>query len=379
MYKILLNDIKVKNTKSANGVVTFDAVIGAAKVHEFASFELPDVPEQFQNEKTIKINFTESVLKNSLESMSFLPVTKNHPTGLIMSMAKSEALAYLGKGLTSEAKLTNGELTTKVSIIDPDLVTDVLNDNNQLSWGGLVNYRWLDADEAKNKGYHAELINEIIGDHVAVVVGGEGRCGDQCTIDIGEVNNFIKDEAKNIFKNAVKAIKNSLEKPQKTDDKKNININSQKSTKGKKVKVLLNGKEFDVDEAIAAEIENAIGALKGELKALQNENKELQKANDELQKIKAKARFEEVLNKAKEIDPDFEIDTSKEVTVLDIINSVMGTDEKNEGAAYSAFNAFHKFHKAKQVESEITNTKFKDSVKSAYETANDIYDEILGE
>jgi len=385
-YFALLNKIDkntIKNKKSANGVVTFDAVIGSAKVHEFYLGEVyqVDMPEYLRNKDmhtTIKVNFTKEVVKNSLESASYLPVTNGHPDDLIMNYPKKEALQYLGKGLTSEARLNDkGEIETKISIVDPDLVTDVLNDKSELSWGGLVQYEWLSEEDAKEKGYHAELVNEIIFDHVAVVENG--RCGNDCSIknsEKAEKESFadLKNEAKEIFTSTVTALKSKAENAQKTEPTKNINITSQNQKKGKTMKIVLNEKEFEVDESIANEINKFKGDMEGKITALNKESEDLRKEAEELRKIKAEARFNDIVNKAREIDDSIEI--ANDDTVVTVIGKVMNQQFENEEVAYYAFTAFHKA--VTDTKTDVVQLNEKKDVQSAYEQAKSVYDEILG-
>jgi len=370
-------DKKTINIKrSANGVVTLDAVIGSAKVHEFALYEVRDnnTPSYLKDKDrntTIKVNYNKDVVKNSLESASYLPVTNKHPDNLIMNYPKREALQYLGKGLTSEAKLNDkGEIETKISILDPDMVTDILNDRKEFSWGGLVQQRWLSEEDAKEKGYHVELENEIIFDHVALV--NSGRCGSQCSVKNEKPTNYIdiKNENREIVFSAIKALSDS----QKIATEKNINISTQNNTKRKTMKIVLNSKEFDVDEAIVNEINKFKGDLEGKVIALNKENDDLKKEADELRKIKAEARFNDIVNKAREIDDSIEI--VDDDTDVKVISKVMNQDFDNNEVAYYAFTAFHKA--VTDTKTDIVQLNERKDVKSAYENANDIYAEIIG-
>jgi len=376
MFINIFNKVSTKNRKSSNGVVTFDAVIAKAKIHKLHNSEII-VPDDFKDLEFIDCMYPKEVFKNSLESLSFLPVTNDHPFMLIMDMEdKNMANKYLGKGITSEATInSDGEIQTKVSIFDAEMVTDIMNDKVELSWGGKVQYNWLSKEEAKEKGYQLELKNEIIGDHLSLV--DYGRCEGDCKIKFDtekSTNTSFKDENKAVVKTMLNAIKNTT----KTDKSKKSKIEPQNKQKGKKMDISLNGKTLKVDEEVGNLVNDAIGALNGKVNALEKENTELQKANDELQVIKATARFEDVINKAKEMDEDFEVEDKEKATLLSVINTVMATDEKDESRAYSAFNAVYNFYVTRKKDATIVQVNANKEVKTASHALDSVYDDIFG-
>lgn len=361
---ILVNKIAIKNRKSKNGIVTFKGVIAKAKIHEFDKNEFLVLPNAFANEEIIKILYPKDVFESSLESLSFLPVTNEHPYILFADAEnKKFMIDEFQKGLTSEAMLNDDEVETYISVYDESLLTDILNDKKELSWGGYVKIKWLNEDEAKEKGYHGVLVDEIIGDHIAIV--DKGRCDEDCKL-------FLNSKYQKTFKTS-KNIKNS----QKTSTENKTKIKDEKIiSKGEKMKILVNGKEFEADKDLATAVNEALGAKDGEINALKKEIEKLKNAAKELEEIKKKARLQDVVNKAKEIDPDFNIDEDK-ATILDVINEVMGTDEKNEDIAYSAFNAYYKFYKNKAEQSNIVASKNAKEIEDAITQVDNVYKELF--
>ncbi len=223
------------------GFLTVDAVIARTGIQKYLNSELGDEGTGIVG---VYRPVEEVTSDESLNSFINVPVTNEHPT----EMVTVDNVKKYGKGSISNVNVVqlDGEsaLKTILTITDKDLIANIQSGKKELSVG-YTNV--LVQKDGTYKGEDYKYIQtDIIANHVAVV--DAGRCGGICSLMLdAESNKNEKDEYN--------------------------------------MKIIINGTEFEVEEALAAEIEK-LKASSEKMEDMEEEVKEsldrALKANDKL-------------------------------------------------------------------------------------------------
>lgn len=219
------------------GFLTVDAVIARTGIQKYLNSELGDEGTGIVG---VYRPIEEVTDAKSIESFVNVPVTNDHPN----EMVTVDNIDKYGKGSISSVNVVqlDGEsaLKTRLTITDKDLIADIQSGKKELS----VGYEnILVAKDGKYKGEDYKYIQTgIRANHVAVV--DAGRCGGICSLMID------------------------------AESKKTKGVND--------MKIIINGVEFEVEEALAAEIEKLKSSSKEKVDDMEEEVKESEEALDKM-------------------------------------------------------------------------------------------------
>jgi len=226
------------------GFLTADAVIARTGIQKYLNSELGDEGTGIVG---VYRPVEEVTSDKSLNSFVNVPVTNEHPT----EMVTVDNVKMYSKGSISNVNVVqlDGEsaLKTRLTITDKDLIADIQSGKKELSVG-YTNV--LVQQDGTYKGEDYKYIQtDIIANHVAVV--DAGRCGGICSLLLdAESNKNEKDEYN--------------------------------------MKIIINGTEFEVEEALATEIEKLKASsekmedMEEEVKDMEEEFKETKTALDKM-------------------------------------------------------------------------------------------------
>jgi len=219
------------------GFLTADAVIARTGIQKYLNSELGDEGTGIVG---VYRPVGEVTSDKSLNSFVNVPVTNEHPT----EMVTVDNVKMYSKGSISNVNVVqlDGEsaLKTRLTITDKDLIADIQSGKKELSVG-YTNV--LVQQDGTYKGEDYKYIQtDIIANHVAVV--DAGRCGGICSLLLdAESNKNEKDEYN--------------------------------------MKIIINGTEFEVEEALATEIEK-LKESSEKMEDMEEEVKETEKALDKM-------------------------------------------------------------------------------------------------
>lgn len=235
---VTMNDktpIKITNLiDNVSGVLTVDAVIARTGIQKYLASELGEdgneVVGVFRPEKEV-------LAQKSLDTFVNIPVTDNHPNEMV-TIDNYNKYARGSISIPNVVQLEGEKaLATKLTITDKDLIEAVKSGKKELSVG-YTNVLVKQDGEYKGEKY-SYIQTDIVANHVAVV--DAGRCGAVCKMAVDS--------------------KEGLEN----------------------MKITINGKEYEVDEAVGKYIEG----LKDKSKDMEELEKEKESMDAQLTKVKA--------------------------------------------------------------------------------------------
>jgi hypothetical protein len=297
-------------------------------VYEYYAGEIPpsSLPDRLKNkpgDTVVRVLYPDSEVfgKIHLDSIANKPVTWGHP----LEMVNSRNVAIFQRGfIRDNVKVKNGLVNANLVVQNAELIDAIeKGDFEELSTGIESTVKW-EAGTDKEHGPYDASVHDIVVNHVAVV--DKGRAGRAVRLD-------------------------------------------NKNTQGNKMdrEITIGGITFTVNNQVAQAVEKLqkqLGAAETELKnarsALQNSEKETQKLQGSVAALEAQANDtarldtlaqerQELLNKAKALDPDVVTEgQSNEEVVKAVVAKLSNEDIEGKPFAYveGQFDTFVKLQNA---------------------------------